>query len=290
MSSFVVLGATGHIGSAVIRTLIEAGGSAIAIAHSRESAQSIAGPAVEARVMDVMDTEALREVLKEAGRAFLLNPPADPSSDTDAREAASARCIAEAVRGSGLEKVVVASTYGAQPGEKIGDLSILYDFEQMIRATGIPCAVNRGAYYFSNLDASLESAWQGVIASPFPADLKIPMVSPHDLGRAAAVRLMSAVTDVGIRYVEGPERYTFAEVADAFSSVLSRRVELRTIPRDEIEQSFRKLGFSKEAAESYARMMKASIDGGFEVPPDPERGATSLQEHIASLVDSAPKP
>jgi len=290
MNRFVVLGATGHIGSVVVQTLIEAGASLIAVARSTEVARAFPGHAVETRVVDVMNTAALRNVFMEARRAFLLNPPADPSSDTDAREMATARSIADAVRGSGLEKVVVASTFGAQPGQKIGDLSVLYDFERMIEATGVPCAINRGAYYFTNLDALLPSAREGVIASPFPADLKMPMVSPCDLGRAAAARLISPVADVGIRYIEGPERYTFCDVAKTFSSALSRPVELRMIPRDGIEASFRELGFSQEAANSYARMTKASIDGGFEVSDNSERGHTSLQLHITSLVHAETRP
>ncbi len=54
MSKFVVLGATGHIGSAVVQSLVEAGESAIAIAQSREHAHRIAAPAVEIRLVDAM--------------------------------------------------------------------------------------------------------------------------------------------------------------------------------------------------------------------------------------------
>ena len=42
-------------------------------------------------------------------RAFLLNPPAAPSSDTDVEERATVAAIVEALEGSGLEKVVAAS-------------------------------------------------------------------------------------------------------------------------------------------------------------------------------------
>ena len=287
MSRFVVLGATGHIGSAVVQSLVEAGESAIAIVRSREHAHRIAGPSVEIRIVDAMDSEGLHKIFREAKRAFLLNPPADPSFDTDAREMATAKSIANAVNGSGLEKVVVVSTYGAQLGEKIGDLSVLYEFEQMIEAAGVPCAINRGAYYLTNLDSLLEPARNGMITSPYPAGLKMPMVAPLDLGRAAARRLMSPVTDIGIHYVEGPQRYSFWDVAQSFSSVLSRPVELQRIPRDEIESSFRKLGFSLEAAQAYARMTKVTMDRGFDTPDNVERCVTSLWDYITMLVQRA---
>lgn len=206
----VVLGASGNIGSAVVRALLEHGVSVLAAVHSWEKAQGWERMNVPTRVVDVLDTGVLRVLFQDSRRAFLLNPPADPSTDTDAVEHATASSIAAALMGSGLEKVVLASTYGAQPGDRIGDLSVLYDFERMIEATGIPMAINRGAYYFTNLAPLLATARQGKIATPFPGELVTPMVSPADLGTAAAERLLSSLEDFGVQYVEGPERLTFA--------------------------------------------------------------------------------
>ncbi|TGR60102.1 NmrA family transcriptional regulator, partial [bacterium M00.F.Ca.ET.194.01.1.1] len=91
-------------------------------------------------------------------RAFLLNPPADPATDTDAEEQKTVAAIVTALAGSGLEKVVAESTYGAQPGEGIGDLSVLYGFEQKLKAQTIPASIIRAAYYMSNWDQALETA------------------------------------------------------------------------------------------------------------------------------------
>jgi hypothetical protein len=59
-------------------------------------------------------------------------------------------------------------------------------------------------------------------------------------------------------------------------------VDLKTIPRAEIEDSFRKLGFSKSAAEAYARMTRVSIDG-VELPNNPRRGSSTLRKYIHDL-------
>jgi uncharacterized protein YbjT (DUF2867 family) len=90
---------------------------------------------------------------------------------------------------------------------------VLYDFEQMVEASGVPTTINRGAYYYTNLDPLFATARQGQIATPFPGELVMPMVSPADLGTAAAERLLSPVDDIGVQYVEGPERVTFSQVA-----------------------------------------------------------------------------
>jgi uncharacterized protein YbjT (DUF2867 family) len=118
---------------------------------------------------------------------------------------ATARTITDALHGSCLEKIVVASTYGAQPGQGIGDLSVLFDFERHAQASGIPTAINRAAYYFTNLDMMHASARKGVIQTPFPGDMRLPMVSPLDVAKAAAGRLLSDVDDTGMQYVEGQD-------------------------------------------------------------------------------------
>lgn len=281
----VVLGASGNIGSRAVRVLRDQGASVLAAVHSEDKAKAWEGMNVPARVVDVLDTGALLALFKDARRAFLLNPPADPSTDTDAAERATASSIAKAVEGSGLEKVVLVSAYGAQPGERIGDLSVLYELERRVEMSGVPTAINRGAYYFTNLDPLLATAKQGRILTPFPSEMAIPMVSPVDLGKAASRRLLSSVDDVGIQYVEGPERVTFAQVASFFSDALGQKVDIETTPRVDIEESFRQLGFSKPAADAYARMTKVSING-VELPDNPIRGSSTLREYIHELVQN----
>jgi len=282
----VVLGASGHIGSVVVSELQKAKIPVLALTHDQATADRLISSGIKAQALDVMETEALRLVFRGARRAFLLNPPADPRGDTDTMERATARSIADALEGSGLEKMVVASTYGTQPGERIGDLSVLFEFEQMVERSGVPTAVNRGAYYFTNLAPLLEAAREGMITTPFPEDLLMPMVSPIDLGKQVAARLLTPTADVGIQYIEGPKRYTFLDVAAAFSDALGHAVLLQKIPNDQIEASFKELGFSDAAADTYARMTLASVES-LERPDDPVRGDIDLPAYLRGLVSSA---
>ncbi|EJB01822.1 putative nucleoside-diphosphate sugar epimerase [Rhizobium leguminosarum bv. trifolii WSM597] len=281
--AFIVLGATGHIGSVVARTLLRDGHQIVAVVHDEAKAAGLKSLGAEIAIVDLGDTQALRATLRRGRRAFLLNPPAPVTTDTNAGETRTATSIAEAVGGAGLEKVVVESTYGAQPGDAIGDLSVLWNFERAVGAAAVPAAINRGAYYYTNLDMLPDEARQGSITTMFPAQLKIPMVAPADLGLAAARRLASPLDDVGIRYVEGPEAYSFGEVAAAFAEILGHAVTVRTIERSEWEASFMKAGFSERAAHAYARMTEVSL-AGFDMPENPIRGTINLRDYISTLV------
>jgi uncharacterized protein YbjT (DUF2867 family) len=253
------------------------------VVHSAEKAAQLQSPSVEPVICNVLDSEALRETFGRGKRAFLLNPPGNVGGDTNADEMASSRSITDALQRSGLEKIVVASTYGARPGDGIGDLTTLHDLEQRARASGIPTAINRGAYYFTNLDMLMEPAREGVVPTAFPADLKLPMVAPADLGQFAAERLASGIDDVGIAFIEGPERYSFNDVAAAFARHLGRDVSVQTTPRERWEESFRAVGFSVEAAQAFVRMTAATIEGTDD-PEAPRRGSVTLDSYVADLV------
>lgn len=280
---FIVLGASGNVGSVVLETLKATKQQIVAVTHSREKATALGGENVEVAVVDVKDTEALRDVFRRGRRAFLLNPPGDPSGDSDAAELTTGRSITDALKGSGLEKIVVHSTYGARPGDAIGDLSTLYQFEEWARESGIPMAVNRAAYYFTNLAMLVEGAKEGIVTTAFPADFMLPMVAPQDLGHSGAERLMSGLDDVGLVDIEGPKRYTFNDVAEAFAKKFGHPVKVETMPRETWEESFRSVGFSPEAAASFARMTAATLDGADHFPKAPRRGRVTLEEFVAAL-------
>ncbi len=137
----------------------------------------------------------------------------------------------------------------------------------------------------SNWDSLLGTVRStGKLPSMFPADLPIPMVAPQDLGRFAADRLSSGTDDAGVRYVEGPRRYSSGDVARAFSEALGRPIAVEVTPRAEWYDAFLRLGFSEAAALSYTRMTELSLDNGFDMPADAWRGTTTLELYITSLV------
>ena len=281
---FIVLGASGHVGSEVANALLAAGEPVTTVLHDPSEAEAWTARGAKTAVVDVLDTDALRAVLQTGSRAFLLNPPGDVAGDTDAAETATAQSIVAALDGAGLDKVVLESTSGAVEGVRIGDSSVLFDFEQALRAQGTPYAIQRAAYYMSNWDLQLAEAKAGTLTTMLPADFEMPMVAPVDLGQAAARHLRSPLLDARTYAVEGPERYTPRQVADTFAEALGRPVKLVVVPRDEWIDAYRKQGFSAAAADAYARMTATAIEGQME-PADPaEQGATTLQAYIGALV------
>jgi uncharacterized protein YbjT (DUF2867 family) len=286
----IILGGTGQVGSATARVLLKRGEPVTVVTRNADHGAGLKHAGARIAVADIRDVARLREVFRTGTRAFLLNPPADPSGDTDAEERANVAAIVKALDGSGLAKVVAASTYGARPGARCGDLTVLHEFEEKLQLQSVPAAINRGAYYMSNWVGMLDAVRSTrALPSFFPADLALPMVAPQDLGEAAMRRLLEPASDTGLRYIEGPDRYSPRDVANAFSDALGMTVEIETIPREAWEETFAQFGFSNVAARSYACMTGTVVDGETERPDDPERGTTTLREYIRSTVEAAGK-
>lgn len=281
---FIIVGGTGRVGSATAEALLAAGQRVTVVTRDASKGDRWHQQGAEVAVVDVHDVDALRAVFRQGRRAFLLNPPAAPSSDTDAEERETVRCLLAALEGSGLEKVVAQSTYGARPGEACGDLTVLHGLEEGLRAQLIPATIMRAAYMMSNWEGVLERARRdGVLLSMLPRDLEIPMVAPQDLGAVAARLLQAQAHETGIHYAEGPERYTPADVAAAFAEALDRSVEVEVVASERWEDVFRSFGFSEKAARSYACMTGATVAGP-QLPVSPIRGTISLTNYVFEAV------
>lgn len=281
---YIILGGTGNVGSSVAETLLEKGEAVTVVSRDEKKVSEWEEKGAKVAVVDVLETDKLREVFKSGERAFLLNPPGDFSGDNVTAEKRTAASILSALENSGIEKAVAESTYGAQKGDGIGDLGVLFEFEEGLRKMNFSADVIRAAYYMSNWEMSLESAKkEGVVHTLYPPDFKLPMVSPKDIGRIAARLLVEDSDGVKIHYVEGPREYSSADVADAFGKALGKTVEAVQTPKEKWFETLKQAGFSDIAAGSMVKMTELTLEAA-EKPASSIRGATTIDEYIAELV------
>lgn len=282
---YVILGGCGNVGSATARALLDQGQDVTVVTRSKARGAELEKAGARTAVADIRDVDALRAVFQLGKRAFLLNPPADPAEDTDEEERMNVAAMLTALQGSGLEKVVAQSTYGAFEGTCCGDLTVLYELERGLLSQPIPAAINRAGYYMSNWSGMLgEVKRSGILPSFFPGDLPIPMVAPNDLGELAATRLMSGTDDSGVMHIEGPERYTAEDAASSLAILLNCKVKVHEIPPQALEETFLSFGYSEKAAASYACMTRRMIDGQADTSDQPVQGKVSLAAYLKSLL------
>ncbi len=111
------------------------------------------------------------------------------------------------------------------------------------------------------------------------------MAAPQDLGAVGARLLREPVEHTGLYYVEGPERYSSADVAAAFADALGKEVKAVETPQEAWVSTLQQTGFSQAAAESMAAMTQITLERSYELPDAPIRGVVTLQAYIAALVE-----
>ncbi|MFT8719107.1 NAD(P)H-binding protein [Acetobacter sp.] len=258
---FAVLGASGHIGTAVAEFLLKNGHAVTVIIHNPAKAAIWTERGASIALLDIHDTKTLARTLEQADRAFLLNPPANPALNTDIEERKTVQSILKALDKANLEKIVVQSTYCARQGSHCGDLGVLYEFEQGAQRSGVPLCIIRGAYYMSNwLPALAHAAQSGKLLSLLPTQLRVPMVAPQDVGKLAAALLAAPLNEVGIYNMEGPFSYSADDIARYASQYFMRDISAEEVPRSEWRNYYIENGFSEEAASSYENMTEIFIN------------------------------
>ncbi|WP_338331982.1 NAD(P)H-binding protein [Acetobacter sp. LMG 32666] len=281
----VVLGANGHVGAAVAQTLLARGRAVTVALRSPTQAPTWEQRGATVAIVDVCNTPALATLLGQAHRAFVLNPPASPALDTDKVERASAHAIVAALQKVTLEKIVVQSTYGAQPGAHCADLGVLYELEQAVQALATPCCIVRAAYYMSNwLPLMATARTTGLLPSLVPAHQRVPMVAPQDVGQLGAHLLAAPITETGLYAIEGPTPYSPTDVAACLNAAPNPPVTVQSIPKSDWENYYLANGFSHMAARSYATMTAIFTDQTYNCPQHPHKGATDLATYFAQAL------
>jgi uncharacterized protein YbjT (DUF2867 family) len=285
--TYVVLGGTGHIGSATARALLRSRRRVRVVTRSTEKAAVWKARGADPVVADVADPAALAGafVSSSAVRVFALNPLGSIIGDPDADEDRTADAIVAALDATPVERVVALSTYGARPGHRIGDLGTLHRFESLLRDLEAPTAIVRAGYLFSNWDGAASTArTQGQVAVMLDPDRLLPMVAPADVGSEAARLLQLDEPDRGVHHVEGPRRYTPEDVAQAFADALGSPVTVDRTPPKKWRTAFLAAGFSTAAADSFTGLTALANCDPWQVDGEPVRGATTLKDYIVNLL------
>jgi uncharacterized protein YbjT (DUF2867 family) len=219
MSMILVTGATGAVGSHVVRELSNRGEAVRALV--RDPARAPAG--VEAVVGDLADPASVRLALDGVDRVFLCcgNGPAQVDHETTVIDAAAA---------AGVRRLVKLGAEGARIGSPVHFWDTHGRIERHLRASGLASVVLRPTTYLSNLLAHAASVREhGTVFAP-AGDAKVAMIDPRDVAEVAAVALTEDGHDGRTYTLTGPAALTHHEVADELSTVAGRPVGYVNVP------------------------------------------------------------
>jgi uncharacterized protein YbjT (DUF2867 family) len=233
----IILGAAGQVGSQVVRELHRKGEPVTAVIRNRASATPCDG--IETRVADLSDGPALNEIFRDGLTVFLLTPENPSSGDIIGDTRKILANYHDAIRDSGIRKIVGLSSMGAQHPEGTGNLVMSYLLEHAFPDIPVQQVFIRPAYYYSNwLGFAAIAQETGVLPSFLPVDLKIPMTAPPDVaGFIASVLTDTRNTRSRTFEIAGPSLHSPSDVAGVLGDLFHRPVTAQQIPSEQWKAS-----------------------------------------------------
>jgi len=283
---YVILGASGQVGSAIVEHLLAKKLAVKAVVHNPEKASAIKANGAEVVIADAMDLNSLIAAFKDGDTLFALTPETFKNEDVLGETKTILENYNKAIKASGIKKLVGLSSIGAQYSKGTGNLLMSYLLEHAFQDINVPQVFIRPAYYYSNWLAQLPEVKKSAILPTFyPTDLALPMISPMDVAAFVADALVKDKASK-IYEIVGPEKLSSDNVAGAFADVLNKTVKAKQIPREEWDATLEKIGFSPDARKNFIEMTETTVNGN----TDPENNGTTvvkLKTRISEYIENA---
>jgi uncharacterized protein YbjT (DUF2867 family) len=217
--TILVTGATGTIGSQIVRRLADQGSSVRALVRDKGKYKGPAG--VEPVQGDMSDVASTREALKGIDALFLLNA-------VSADEMTQALLTLDLAREAGIKRFVYFSVLNSALFDNVPHFAGKNLAERVIDTQGFPATVLRPAYFMQNDLMFKDALKAGLYPQPI-GGVGLAMVDARDIADAAAVELLRRersphpLPRTTIELV-GPDTLTGTDIAAIWSSVLGRDV------------------------------------------------------------------
>jgi uncharacterized protein YbjT (DUF2867 family) len=229
--SILVTGATGNVGTRLVRSLVASGQRVRAFVRSGEKAKF--DPSVEVVTGDFMDKASLKRAVQGVSKMYLLSAASDlEEHDANAIDAA---------KEAGLELVVKHSVVGA--AQKASIIPRWHRAgEERLEKSGIPWVFLRPSSFTSNTlgwVGSVKSA--GTVYNPL-GNASLPIVHPDDIADVAAA-VLTKPGHAGKAYdVTGPESLTTEQQAEILGQVIGKPLKVVALSDEAMKESMLKAG------------------------------------------------
>lgn len=256
----IILGASGQVGSNIVKELTNRGLPVRAVVRTQKVDFD---SRVEVKIADIFNLQQLTKTLEGGTTVFLLTPE-DPSSKDilgDTRQIIDN--YKQAIRISGIKKLVGLSCVGAHIDGDTGNILMSRMLEHGFDDLHLTKVFIRPSYYFSNWLGFLETIKQyGIMPTFFPADLQIDMNSPVDVARFVAEAIIDEhqYEDKKVFELVGPEKYSSRDVAKTFAKLLDRKIETQPVPKEKWKETLMSAGFTENTSKNLMDMTQAVID------------------------------
>jgi len=258
----LITGATGTVGSEVVRRLSAVGVELRAITRDPRKVDTIRLPHVEVVKGDFEDLDSIRRACSGVDRAFLLTNSTEPAEQQQT-------VFTRIAQQNGVRHIVKLSQLhpdASSPGRFLRYHGMV---EAVIRASGLTFTFLRPNLYMQGLLNFRQSIREQSAFIAAAGDAPISAVDVRDLADVAVAALTTSEHDNKIYSLTGPEALTFTEMAQHLSSAVGRTITFVDVPHESMRAALAELGFPAWQADGlieefamYRRGEAAEIESG----------------------------
>jgi len=242
MTRLFVTGASGHLGRATLRHLLETQKIAPSdiVAGSRDPSKlaEFSELGVETRKADFDDRDGLVQAITGIDRLLIVSTD---ELATPGKRLEQHRNAIEAAVAAGVDHIV----YTSMPNPDHSLVTFAPDHlgtEQAIKASGLPYTILRNAWYADNHLMAMPHNLQAGSWYTAMGDGRVSNISRDDCARAAAAALAKPPVGNATLTLTGPESFTASEIAAIVSAVAGKPLQVVPVSDEQLAEGMTAAG------------------------------------------------
>ena len=234
--TILVMGATGNVGSQVVKQLADTGANVRAAVRSPRKAESLKGERVSLTEFDTDKPETVEAAFQGVDKVFLLTPLVPNMVELSAN-------LVAAAKKAGVKHIVKSSGMGAEVEPGITLTRWHREAEKAIEASGIAFTFVRPNGFMQNY-ANFNGATiktQNTFYLPV-GDGKVSYIDTRDIAAVAVAALTQDGHEGKAYEITGLEAISNQEIAEIISQVVGRKINYVDVTEDAARSEMKQSG------------------------------------------------
>ena len=261
--TILVTGASGQLGRAVVRHLLESQGVAPAslIAVTRDPAKlaDLAAKGVTVRAGDFKAADTLPAAFAGADKVLIIS-----GADIGQRLPQHQAAVAAAVK-AGASRIAYTSMPNPEPGNRVLFAPEHFGTEQAIKETGLPYTIFRNGWYQENLMLALPAAFASGSWYTSSGQGRIAHAARDDMAAAIAGALAADEGESVTYTLTGPEALTSDEIAARAANSLGKPLQVVHVTDEQLAEGLKAAGVPEAFIRLTVSFDTNTREGGFDL-------------------------